>query len=100
MVQNFPLDFLGWVRNFPHAEFSPAEKSLYETPPPPLGASRVRNAIPAEQQNGWCSLGSYQCGTLALPLTPKRNKDTRQGHNRKHRLEPTNMTGIARGPGM
>ena len=33
-VRNFPLDFVGQVRNFPHAEFSPAEKSPYRIPPP------------------------------------------------------------------
>ena len=34
-VQNFPLDFLGQVRNIPRAEFSPAEKTLYRNSPPP-----------------------------------------------------------------
>ena len=35
-VRNFPLDFLGQVRNFPHAEFSPAEKSPYRIFPSPV----------------------------------------------------------------
>ena len=41
-MQNFSLDFLGWVRNFCHAEFSPAKKSLCKnfpgpvSPPPPF----------------------------------------------------------------
>ena len=34
-VRNFPLDFLGQVRNIPRVEFSPAEKPLYRIPPPP-----------------------------------------------------------------
>ena len=34
-VRNFPLDFLGQVRNIPHAEFSPAEKTQYRNSPPP-----------------------------------------------------------------
>ena len=34
-VRNFPLDFLGQVRNIPRAEFSPAEKTPYRIPPPP-----------------------------------------------------------------
>ena len=36
-VRNFPLDFLGQVRNIPRAEFSPAEKTPYRIPPPPPG---------------------------------------------------------------
>ena len=35
MVRNFPLDFLRWVRNFPHAEFSSTQNPV-PTPPPPL----------------------------------------------------------------
>ena len=33
-VRNFPLDFLGQVRNIPRAEFSPAEKTPYRISPP------------------------------------------------------------------
>ena len=33
-VRNFPLDFLGQVRNISRAAFSPAKKPLYRIPPP------------------------------------------------------------------
>ena len=46
-VRNFPLDFLGQVRNIPRAEFSPAEKTPYRIPPPPGTEGGLR---PAPQQ--------------------------------------------------
>ena len=39
-VQNFPLDFLGQLRNIPRAEFSTAETPPYRTPQPPSRTAR------------------------------------------------------------
>ena len=44
-VRNFPLAFLGQVRNIPHVEFSPAEKTLYGNPPPPVQNTVTTNEL-------------------------------------------------------
>ena len=39
MVRNFPLDFLGWVRNFRNLRNSPPQKNPCTKPPPPVYAT-------------------------------------------------------------
>ena len=50
-VRNFPLDFLGQVRNIPRAKFSPAEESPYRTTAPYTHICPI--AHPAGLAEGW-----------------------------------------------
>ena len=76
-VRNFPLDFLGQVRNIPRAEFSPAEKTPYRIPPPPPGRPKMGcetflatpswAILTVPLQSKWFSSQIYSCIAGALP---------------------------------
>ena len=74
-VRNFPLDFLGLVRNIPRAEFSSAEKTLYRIPPPLLWYSHT---CPAKKLIRCAHINTMDRGT------PNQHIQTHQATKRGH----------------
>ena len=66
-VRNFPLDFLGQVRNIPRAEFSPAEKTPYRIlPPPPYRKGCTTTHTNALEMRAKHACNSYKCITRLI----------------------------------
>ena len=65
MVQKFPRVFLGGLRNFPRAEFSPVKKSPYNFPPPRYVHSRAPGRILSKR---WGPLGLLKVAFQGVSL--------------------------------
>ena len=84
-VRNFPLDFLGQVRNFPHAEFSPAEKSPYRIFPSPVRLKKTKEIC---ELHLFCYVAYTPPQKIARNLRLKKMRDS--GDLKKMRnLHPT-----------